>query len=301
MLEILYPFLGEDEKSRLKEYGNNFPYSYLKVNESKLNAALDLEKISGIKIFADKWNKKWQDQVGILTKGIVNFSNLVIQERPDTILLLDKSARPVSHFLKSLWRYSYPEKHTPDIRFTNIGREFSHKYGSRKLISQLYLAHSHSLNNKKIIIADEVVEKGDTMRLAKNTIRKVFPNTKRLVFTSVFGADLPFWYKGSFYAGVGVFDRLMPGNLLDNVSEKDEPDSFFSKTVVGVARRHPQIKRDQDYNDVVMNTQEQVNKLRYEIEYLAETISGSCQKFDTKGIVVRPNLPLNLGYLNLGL
>lgn len=284
----------------LEEDTKVFPSSYLKINNSRLITEIDIAKLSGVKLFAERWEKKWQDEVGVMAKGIVDFSNLIIQEHPDTILLLDKSARPISHFLKSLWKYSYPGCQTPDIRFINIGREYSRKYYDKKQLTQLYYANLKYMNYKKVIVADEVIEKGDTIKRARETIKKIFPNTQRLLFTSVFGADLPFWYSGSFHAGIGVFDRLMPNDILGDISEKKEQDTFFAKTVTGVARRHEQIKNAQNYDNVKKDTQEQINKLRFEINYLAEKISNNCQKYYTKEVVAKPNLPWNLFYLNMG-
>jgi hypothetical protein len=276
-----------------------FPDSYLELNLYKLVSELDLAKIpSDIKMYARNYGKQCQDEIKILAKGIVDFSNLVVQEHPDTIVLLDKSARPISYFLKSLWRKAYSECRTPDIRFVNIGREYSDKYDNENSLIELYKAHFRYINNKNIIIADEFIEHGDSITKAKETIRKVFPYAKRLLCTSVFGGQLPFWYSQSFYSGLGVFDRLMPNDILWKVSEKDEPDTFVSKTIVGVARRHEQVKRDREYEEALKDTQKSVNEMHSEMGYLARIIARNCNKYSTSDIVIKPNLPWNVKYLN---
>ena len=280
------------------EFEKRFPEFYLNLDEHCLESILDLSKIPDVERYARNNRESWQDEVKIISNGIVNFSNLIVQEHPDTIVLLDKSARPISQFLKSLWGEAYPGCHTPDIRFINIGREYSHKYHDEKLLADLYLGHSKYINNKKIIVADEVIYRGDSITMARNTILKVFPNIKQTIYTCVFGKETPFWFHPTLYMGLGVFDEMMPNDILAYVLTNGEQDTFFTKTVAGVARRHPEIANKSYCKDALDGTHECVIEFHNEVGYLGKMIAKSCQKYSKDKFFIKPTIPTYLNYLN---
>jgi hypothetical protein len=184
--------------------------------------------------------------------------------------------------LRTLWREVYPECSTPNIRFINIGREASTKYRDESLLSQLYEAHSKYINSKKVIIADEFALKGESISKARDTILKVFPDVKSLQCTIVF-EDPQFWFHQTFYMGLGVFDEIMPMDILAGASEADRQDTFFAKTVPGVARRCPMIKNKSYYKDTLKRTHEAVNEFRDQLGYFAKIIAKNCREYPKDG------------------
>lgn len=298
MLERSRDLYNQDSLFNLEEFKSKFPDSYLELNKSRFESGIDITKIPHVVEYAKQFREMWQEEAEILASGIINFSNLIVQERPDTVMLLDKSARPISHFLKSLWRCAYPECRTPNIRFVNIGREWSNKYKDEKLINQLYQAHFRYINGKNLIIADEFIEHGESITKAKKTIRRVFTDAKRLLCTGVFGDQPQYWYHPTLYLGLGVFDNMMPNDILYNVPEKDEPDTFVSKTIAGVARRHKEVRDNREYKEALDDTQKDVNEMHAEIGYLAKIIALNCNKISMDSVLIEPNLPWNVSYLN---
>lgn len=243
-----------DQKVQLE---NKLPNSYLWLRKDKFRADIDKNKIPHI----------GQLDAEDIALGIVNFSNFIIQERPDTIILLDKSARPVAHLLKSLWREIYPEFHTPNICFVNIGKKKNSKYSDEDALAELYKTHSQNINGKKVIIADEVVVTGESISRSKEVIEKVFPSAKKLIFASVFGGQAPLWYGKELDIGV-----------TDLWKTDDKSVDFISV---------PTRKVGEPFHD-----QDRINEIRFELSYLAKKIAGNCSKNPEKmSLVYKPNLP----------
>ena len=297
MLETQLDLYNQNTLPSASEFEKKFPDKYLWLDLIALEAEFDLDTIPDIEVCASNLRKSQKNVVGTISKEIVDFSNLVVQEHPDTIILLDKSARPISHLLRTLWREVYPECSTPNIRFINIGREASTKYRDESLLSQLYGAHSKFINNKKVIIADEFALRGESISRARDTILNVFPDVKSLQCTIVF-EDSQFWFHPSFYMGLGVFDEIMPMDILAGASEADRQDTFFAKTVPGVARRCPMVKNQSYYKDTLKSTHEAVDEFRDQLGYLAKIIAKNCRAFPKDNVFIKPKLPFSVSHLN---
>lgn len=185
---------------------------------------------------------------------------------PDYVIWLDKSARPVAWLTKELWPILAQEEDgsvpgMPEFKFVNIDREqwvnmidpngvgamqvdnidssiirslrsiFTEpKYKSEGLTEAID-SSSSLLDNKVILIVDEVQASGRTLNMANSFFKKAFPSaniaTKHWMAgqTTKFvpgagmaqgNADLPVWYKESTVSGRGV------GNRNDRLSEQSK-------------------------------------------------------------------------------
>lgn len=123
--------------------------------------------------------------------------------RVDTLVFLDKSARPLSWMMREFWDEMAPQERDaetgelrtvpmPDIKFANIDRLFWREdpaeeisdggmrepsdddiEGLRHIFSR---NEQHSLDGKNILLVDEQSESGDTLTVAQNLFRRAFPD-----------------------------------------------------------------------------------------------------------------------------
>lgn len=134
-------------------------------------------------------------------------------ERPDVVIWLDKSARPLAWLTKELWPLLSPDAKgetpkMPDFRFVNIDREqwvnTVDPSGSGYMdidrvdesiirsLRSVFVAPQHKkegltesidsapteLNGKTILIVDEVRASGRTLEIAQKFFARAFPDTK---------------------------------------------------------------------------------------------------------------------------
>lgn len=194
--------------------------------------------------------------------GGIETTNATTGERelrkPDTVIFLDKSARPVAWLASELWNKlatdedgNTPKK--PDFRFLNIDREqwvnvvdpdgsgrmdiskiddsiirslrsvFTEgKYKQDGLTPAIDAAPS-MLDNKTVMVVDEVYSTGRTLNIATSMIKRAFPTATvegtywmsgiATKGTAIGNADLPVWYKEDSEYGRGIANRLRdPGS-----------------------------------------------------------------------------------------
>lgn len=123
----------------------------------------------------------------------------------DTILFLDKSARPLSTAFLTEWRIQHPDEEPPNIRFLNIGiekipvivkwaekhipKKDGEKYIIESIISEETLSDvfgSENVNTLKHVIADakdlmivdDLSHSGRSMRLAEAVVKSIKPNVE---------------------------------------------------------------------------------------------------------------------------
>jgi len=163
--------------------------------------------------------------IHLMTDGIIIFDHKtqeVLTEKPDFVVWLDKSARPVSWLTKELWPVLAPDAQgkvpdMPQFRFVNIDREQwvntidptgtgtmnidkvddtiirslrsifvapSHKHG--ELTKDLDSAPTE-FDNKTVMIVDEVRSSGRTLEFSQRFFEKAFP-TARIATTYWMGS-----------------------------------------------------------------------------------------------------------------
>lgn len=138
------------------------------------------------------------------------FIDDVVANKPDALIFLDKSARPVSWLVDGMWASAAPGVKKPQIYFLNIDREqwrdtvgSNSTYINTDRVDQNRIAELHALfavkpvddnkkgqvdpkaieaptifDEKKVMIIDEVKATGDTLDIARGIFRRAFPKTQ---------------------------------------------------------------------------------------------------------------------------
>jgi orotate phosphoribosyltransferase-like protein len=266
------------------------PPTLLRLNFESLKADVDPMRVRSICIDVSG-GPVFEERLQDAATGIIDLMNLVISTKTDTLVLMDKSARPVAEFFKALWREKYMEYKVPEIRFVNIGNEISDKYNSDDELNSLNKVHSLSLDGKRVVVADEVVSSGKSLKNAKSILERLFSKTKNIVYTAVF-RSLPNWYDNPVSLGVSDLNQLPFRGDADFYKWRDGvTDGFIALSPRGVLRKNNQLSLEDDPYDKF--NQNEVNNLRRELTYLAKKIAASTS--EKEGIKLqRPNLRWDL-------
>lgn len=126
------------------------------------------------------------------------------ETRVDTIVFLDKSARPLAWMMRTFWDDMAPQETDPDtgrvqtvampdMKFANIDRltwrahpdKEMREGGAREATEEDIAGLRHifsrtdekSLVGKKILVVDEQAESGDTLKIAEELFSKAFPES----------------------------------------------------------------------------------------------------------------------------
>lgn len=179
-------------------------------------------------------------------------SGEVATERPDAVIWLDKSARPVAWLAKEMWPTyaadadgNVPKR--PDFYFVNIDREqwvntidpegrgtvdidrvdptiirslrsiFVSPERKKSGLNESIDTTPAVLDDKKLLIVDEVLSTGRTLNYATKFFSRAFPTAKIAGSYWMGGiaqrglaqgnADLPIWYKERDVTGRGINNR----------------------------------------------------------------------------------------------
>ena len=162
---------------------------------------------------------------------------------PHYFVCLDKSGRPVAWLVRALWPVLARTPGTdfadavipsmPAFRFVNIDREqwWSHTGGSEfgvidvskvpaesiAKLRRVFLPRADSLNawldDKRVLVVDEVKNTGDTLQIARGLFERAFPTADVRIahwmdpgnFTDPSGmrrtSDVPVWYRADTWQG----------------------------------------------------------------------------------------------------
>lgn len=225
-------------------------------------------------------------------------------KKPDTVIFLDKSARPVSWLMKEAWstlasdsKGNTPDM--PDIRYLNIDREqwvntvdpqgvgrmdiakvdqsiirslrsvFISPAHKQTGLTEEIDAASTSLDHKTVLVVDEVFSTGRTLQIAQKFIERAFPDTN---------VAATHWMKGV------STDR---GGL--SVGNKDLPVWYNDKTEKGRGIGN----RLRDPGDSKSNNITQRLGGWFLSSRLAEPDDLSDQlRFEFKQLATRPDVPI---------
>lgn len=119
-----------------------------------------------------------------LAEGTISLINKNLDKDIDTIFFLDKSARPAAYLFRETWRRLLPDKKLPNVCFINIGRYQSRSRHQRQLFELPQLSDDtlnylrkkfDGIEDDKILVADEFVNTGESLKRAVGVIGKVFP------------------------------------------------------------------------------------------------------------------------------
>lgn len=156
----------------------------------------------------------------------------ILKEGCDTVIYLDKSARPVSFMVREMWDIFAPDKPKPDTKFANVDAHYwLHDSEARPeqhevhamvvpqgVIQELQNAYKNEfyqkdengnviLNNsnkpmgKKVLIVDEISVTGSSLLLAKKMFEAAFPGVEFETYAWLQSTNVPHG------------DRLIPAEL----------------------------------------------------------------------------------------
>jgi len=155
-----------------------------------------------------------------LVEGTLNLINLIItrsQEEPiDTLVFLDRSARPAQYLFRVLWdelkkTNKIPaNQKRPAIRFINIGSVTRHSLTKPSEVEQFMqnTYRASDLHNRRVLVVDERTHSGGSVRRTMRLLNSVFEAQADGV--SMF-QTYPSWYLYHSHKGV--------------VDSSDSPDS----------------------------------------------------------------------------
>ncbi len=226
----------------------------------KANLAAEVES-SGYKILTREYYNRhlgghgveasWQSDAEMRAEYVgltFDLIEQVIEGDYDTVLFLDKSGRPVSWLMSGLWD-SFTDKPKPEIKYVNIdaNRMLGHADDAPRPTSDEVVAFSPSsedvheirniyrkskqedsdtyLDNKNILVVDEVRVSGATANITEKLLKSSFPSSRFEQYHWLRGATkteatfnngheqrqtfvtkLPVWYHSYDARGRGVGD-----------------------------------------------------------------------------------------------
>lgn len=95
-----------------------------------------------------------------------------------TMVFMDKGARPLAGFFRALWRRLWPDESPPDMKFMVSSRLYVN-YGPLD-VARAFAPAKDAFENKTVLLVDEVVASGATLEFAKQLLSEAFPKAKIL-------------------------------------------------------------------------------------------------------------------------
>ena len=186
--------------------------------------------------------------IEMMLEGTINLANTIIEQFDDNnpvdfLIFLDKSARNGAFMLKVLWkeldkRGEIPSGvNLPEIRFMNIGKGDDRKHESEAALTLLKLKYGSTLKNKKLVLVDEYVETGNSLRLGLQTVKSIF-EPREIMGVQQF-SSAPHWYHNDHFKMVEDIDRQYCVNT--TFSKLDEANS---EQIISIYRLMSDLPRD---------------------------------------------------------
>lgn len=243
----------------------------------KLKPEFDPKALSNLPFSQIGKKEHYEDDAIVLTTGITRFNNFVVENNIDTIFFLDKSARPAGFLFLETWNNIYPGIKPPDIRFLDVGRDETdikkRKYEGTFAKEGLKKMFSTSTRDKRVCIADELIQSGDTIAKAKKLFEEVFPDTKQVICTGIFN-DMPSWYGNRLKIGV------TEPNLASAIDRFTYLGGFLNKPVAAADRETP----------------EETILLRKDLNILAKAIAQNIERAPIGSFHTEPLIPNDCPY-----
>lgn len=140
----------------------------------------------------EEWVKCWTPELrkSYIEVGVEFISDLH-DKNVDTIVFMDKSARPLASFFRSLWKRVFPNEEVPEMKFMvpidkNMpveGDMEGYDEGIKKRAAQfkkVFSGYSENFENKNVCVVDEIVAEGYTSNIAEEIIKRSFPSANVL-------------------------------------------------------------------------------------------------------------------------
>ncbi|OGH58891.1 MAG: hypothetical protein A2725_04040 [Candidatus Magasanikbacteria bacterium RIFCSPHIGHO2_01_FULL_33_34] len=139
------------------------------------------EDLEVIRDFGEKNRKSYIEQgaefvVDIYSKNI------------DTIIFIDRSARPLAGFFREIWRRIYPDKKIPEMKFILINILHGISTDPDK-IRETFNNFKGDFNGKKVLIVDEIVESGETIQYTSDAMSDAFPGIDEIFLGAMYDSS----------------------------------------------------------------------------------------------------------------
>lgn len=161
-----------------------------------------------------------------------------------TMVFMDKSARPLAGFLLALWHRLWPDEQPPDMKFM-VGAQLKVGYTAED-VAAAFKPAKKSFIDKTILLVDEVVGRGGTLLQAKKLLKEAFPEAGEILLGGMAEGDrkrnVPLDIRAPY--GSGAYSAAGAGNVLggnlygrtkevreimDPYAETDAPIEVFVK------------------------------------------------------------------------
>jgi len=143
----------------------------------------------------DEILQRFESELHMYADGILRTINHAVTNQPEAMVFLDKSARPVAHLFRHLWKDVFSGQAMPSIYFVSFGRE-NHDLGEdgavEKFVAEAQKHLPQLARMKQISIVDETTASGGSLGNAKYTLARAFPNLTKIDAIEAFD-DEPAW------------------------------------------------------------------------------------------------------------
>ena len=189
-----------------------------------------------------------------------NFINQAHEQGFDSLVFLDRSARPFSHLILERWKARFPDEQPPDVKFVKIGREMysprgSFEYPTDDKIKDQYAEQIHEtfiqpnkketyFAGKKVLICDEYCGTGGTLKFAKDLFQRAIGHEAKIIGIGALSGTNPFHGKENK-------NFIHPLSLLSlPASGIDAPITETDSILVAPLSKHQSLKNNPEYTSL---------------------------------------------------
>lgn len=264
----------------------------------------------------------------VLRDRLESLKQFVEEHHPNTLVFLDKSARPLSWLLRELWKQSPQQQAHPEIRFVNIGTSSSFfKSPNEKempqhleeIASRFRQTFGTTFSNQDLIIIDDVKSTGRSLRLAQQSFLTAFPDARSVRSAALFQeqevTEMP-WMRVEGANDVLEFDdavfasalsqenvqkkfQELSGHVLERVKEASPAVQgvFFQKELAEVATEEEQYHQGSAFLEFAQHPS--LSKYKGEIEGAVTAWETLWPRFAAKEMTQEEALVLVSNFLQL--
>lgn len=238
--------------------------------EAKTNESVD---------FFDQFEKKIlrsQEARKAFLRGGVEFVTEIHENKIDTIVIMDTSARPLGIFFLKLFRRLYPEENPPKIKFI-----ISNKGLDPEDLKLAFGDSCDDFENKRVLLVDECVDSGDTIFNAKKKFEQAFPKMNSVITGAMSGNQENIDIKPPSEAGLeyllhGSFRVVIPYSKFIEILRKF-PFDFNSEVKTNTNKKMIEIK---DAVDKLTSAEQEMSL--YDYWKILQEYAEELEKLDKK-------------------